>query len=1040
MADYERSVLDHYRLPSAYPTQWPAEKDQSDASEDEDAAAIAKKKSARRQSKYAALGSMGSGRKSYVPGAQKSGDGVESLARKDEPDPLGRGESVVRLLRAQGLPVQDDIELRNRFLLSSNTYNPQMYLSQMHRRDTDKELLQGLEYLTRSIDQKSASLKVLVESNFERFVKAKATIDSVYQEMKSRGSEAQPLRRRSRHSSRGSINTSDVFKAQPGIALVLADKSKNALTEQSDYGTLGIKAGLEGVATEAEEIWGPALGGHEKEQALKLVADAVERHRDAYAAASLIGDAIKRKDHESLVEEYAKAKRIADEARSTAEQLMARRAPPSEQQAQQILVAGRMWQDVEKQIEAFKREIWRKLALVQYDGEQSGETSLRDQHMELIGILLELGVDDNPISVWLFNRYDNLKQKIQSTGNRQKAEIEVLRRRLANAKPPTAVALGAHLQSLSRQGLEIKSTIKDSPEVLELWDRIYAFINSMLSSQGILGEVLDFWQSVRGFIDGKTQRTLPVGLDGESKKHHRLSDQGISVLQKGTAELVDAIRQQVYSFFADAPIEDISFLHTSASTPNGQSPRSPRSPGLPPPSPLRDPRFSFNDHNLPPPYPRLGQAWERFAFWPPWANTLSGVEYLSKLLTMLGTGASDMAGISAFGKGDNGEALERLRSLVSTSRERCVNALCASWNADAENLKVLEDWKRSADSRNITRMPANFKAFDTAVLSGLQKILYIPDAINNSAAEEVVLPPATKIVQMVKAQFMTTMYKALSGMVENAEQPYIKQDDEWNTDILMPKKGDTPSDGNIDRFDVSEPSIRKLLALSNLSAMKEDVVPYLTQHFENCFSIKLTDENKTVKDVLHQIDAKLFQSYARPTIAKLSKIIRTGITSPDWEPKPNERPTTVKPYIYDMLLELVAIHTEVTTTAKRLIQQVISYLFEHISLEILDAFRTRAKFPLSSLIQATLDVEFVAQTLSQYTTERASEIQTQIYALLDERTDNEGRVKLPEELDSMKKRLKRMREETKWEFMCFKKERKRGIPRSNTGDLSTTTG
>ena len=112
MADYERSVLDHYRLPSAYPTQWPAEKDQSDASDDEDAAAIAKKKSARRQSKYAALGSMGSGRKSYVPGAQKSGDGVESLARKDEPDPLGRGESVVRLLRAQGLPVQDDIELR----------------------------------------------------------------------------------------------------------------------------------------------------------------------------------------------------------------------------------------------------------------------------------------------------------------------------------------------------------------------------------------------------------------------------------------------------------------------------------------------------------------------------------------------------------------------------------------------------------------------------------------------------------------------------------------------------------------------------------------------------------------------------------------------------------------------------------------------------------------------------------------------------------------------------------------------------------------
>lgn len=221
--------------------------------------------------------------------------------------------------------------------------------------------------------------------------------------------------------------------------------------------------------------------------------------------------------------------------------------------------------------------------------------------------------------------------------------------------------------------------------------------------------------------------------------------------------------------------------------------------------------------------------------------------------------------------------------------------------------------------------------------------------------------------------------------------------------------------------------------------MREDAVPFLTQHFENCFSIKLTDESKTVKDVLHQIDAKLFQSYAKPTMAKLSKIIRTGITAPDWEPRVNERPTTVKPYIYDMLLDLVAVHTQISTTAKPLVQQVLSFLFEHISLEILDAFRTRPKFPLASLIQATLDVEFVAQTLSQYTTERASEVQTQIYALLDERTDNEGRLKLPEELDGMKKLLKKMREETKWEFMCFKKERRRGIPRSDTGNLSTAT-
>src|SRR5438105_8128515 len=92
----------------------------------------------------------------------------------------------------------------NRFLLSSTTFSPALFLSQMHATADTKSLLNGLDVLSRSIDQKSASLKVLVESNFERFVRAKATIDNVYKEMKFRGMDPTPPRTRghSRHASR----------------------------------------------------------------------------------------------------------------------------------------------------------------------------------------------------------------------------------------------------------------------------------------------------------------------------------------------------------------------------------------------------------------------------------------------------------------------------------------------------------------------------------------------------------------------------------------------------------------------------------------------------------------------------------------------------------------------------------------------------------------------------------------------------------------------------------------------------------------------
>lgn len=799
MADYERTVLDHYQLSTAYPTEWPAEKDLSDASEDEQIAQNSRRNGVIRRSKsrYSALERAASDRRSGVPGAQKSGDGVENLVQRDEADPLGTTDSVVRILKQQGLPVQDDIRLRNRFLLSSTTFSPALFLSQVHATASTQSLLQGLDILSKSIDQKSASLKVLVESNFERFVKAKATIDNVYMEMKNRGTEptAPPSvsrRPHSRQTSRNSFrNSSGEFRNSSGgtapvVVPVDITKKKNALTKESEYGVLGIKTPLIEVSAKAEEVWGPALGGREKEEALKVVAAAVERNKDAYEVGSAVVDSIKRKDYEKLVEEYAKAKRIADDARRLGDRLMTTGTSPTDAEVQQLLIAARMWSDVQDQTEDFKRDVWRRLIAVQ---NVSGKTNTGqpDQHMELISILLELGVTDNPIWVWLLSRYDHLKNKIQATSDRSKIEIEILRRRLANSRKPTPQVVATLLRSLGRIGPDGTSGNMDSPEVIELWDRIHTFLSSMLSSQGVLGEVTEFWQTVQNFIDGKTQKTMPVGIDGSSRQHHRLSEEGTADLRKGAVELVDMIRDSISSFFAEPPIEDISALFS----PLPQTPMSPN-PAFASltPTALRDPRFAYDAKNLPPPSPRLGEAFEKFAFWPPWSNSVSGVHYLSKLLVLIGSGASEMAAISPVVQYDS-QALDRLRLFVGAARERCVTAICAAWNKDAENIKVLEDWRRSAETRDVTRMPANFSAFESAILTGMQRILYISEARTRSGHDNVVTPPPAKLLQMVRSQFVTTLYKALSGMVENAEKAVNKADDDWVPDTQVSRSSKT---------------------------------------------------------------------------------------------------------------------------------------------------------------------------------------------------------------------------------------------------------
>ncbi|SPN99579.1 related to SEC5 protein [Cephalotrichum gorgonifer] len=975
----ERSILEFYRLQTLNPTEWPAENN-SDASDSEDEEK--RKKLQRRKSRYQAL-ERSTTRRSLM-GSEPSGKGG-GLVMKDEPDPLGTTDSVIRTLRQLGLPVQENPRIRNRFLLSSTAFTPSLFLSQLHANADSKSLVAGLDALTRSIDEKSASLKVLVESNFERFVKAKATIDNVYKEMKYRGAEqpAQGLARgHSRHASRSSFRNSPLNN--PVSSPVNDARRKNALVKESEYGVVGIKTPLLDVTAKAEDVWGPALGGREKEESLKTISANIERFKEYTELSAAIADSIKRKDYESLVEEYNRARRIADEARSTTQNL-AGDATPSDQQLYQIILACRMWHDVDEQMKSFKREIWRSLTSVHTVSRTENLPSHpEDRHMELISLLLELGVDDNPIWLWLLSRYDFLKGRIQMTAERAKVEIEILRRRLANADKPSPQGTASYLRSLSRQSMENKPSLLDSGDVIEFWEKTLSFITTILSPQGLLGEILEFWDTAKGFTSGTTQKTLPGGFNGESKKFHRLSVEGTTSLEKAVVELT--------------PI-------SGTLSPGGM-------------------RFSLNANNLPPPSPKRGEAWEKFAFWPPWSNSVSGVHYLSKILALIGAGAAELATIQPLG-GSEGVAVERLKALVGAARERSVTALCAAWNKDAENIKYVEDWHR-AESGDVTRMPASFAAFEGSLLGGMQKILYISEAMAKPGAEYIVLPPQAKLLQMVRSQYVTTLYKALSGMVENAERSLKQTDDEWTTDIDGPAVASSGPAGPAGKgtLDASDRNVRMLLTLSNLQALRATVVPALNTQFENAFSVKLTDESKTIRDVLGQIDARLFQTYTRPFVDSSKSIIKAGIADPGWSPPPGKNPTEARPYIYELLLNLVLVHTQVSTTAPSLTSQVLSFLLEQVTRELLETYRSRQRYTLEGLMQATLDVEFVAQTLSQYTTERASELQAQVYQELDSRTDDSTRARLQGELPEMRVVLKRLREGSKMEFACFRKARR----------------
>lgn len=112
MADFDRNVLDFYGISTLMPTTWPAEKNDKIDDSDSDREQQQKKKLNRRKSRYDALERAVSSRASIVAGSEKSAGGVSNLVQRDEPDPLGSSDSVVRTLKELGVPLQDDTRLR----------------------------------------------------------------------------------------------------------------------------------------------------------------------------------------------------------------------------------------------------------------------------------------------------------------------------------------------------------------------------------------------------------------------------------------------------------------------------------------------------------------------------------------------------------------------------------------------------------------------------------------------------------------------------------------------------------------------------------------------------------------------------------------------------------------------------------------------------------------------------------------------------------------------------------------------------------------
>ncbi|CAG8648233.1 7834_t:CDS:2, partial [Paraglomus occultum] len=180
---------------------------------------------------------------------------VEERQSFNDSDPLGLRPSIFSNNEHIQRVAQGDYEFfkeQSQLFVSSKSFNSKVFLRTVHLDTSYADLLVGAQKLRFTLDQKAEALKKLVHDNFDGFVSAKNTIDTVYNEMKAK-----------------------------------------SLNEKEDFGIRSLDVALTDAAVKAEQVFGPVLANRTKAEKIRSTLSVLEKFKFFFSLPSSLTDSLK---------------------------------------------------------------------------------------------------------------------------------------------------------------------------------------------------------------------------------------------------------------------------------------------------------------------------------------------------------------------------------------------------------------------------------------------------------------------------------------------------------------------------------------------------------------------------------------------------------------------------------------------------------------------------------------------------------------------------------------------------------------------------
>ncbi|KAI0071274.1 hypothetical protein K474DRAFT_1776271 [Panus rudis PR-1116 ss-1] len=408
------------------------------------------------------------------------------------------------------------------------------------------------------------------------------------------------------------------------------------------------------------------------------------------------------------------------------------------------------------------------------------------------------------------------------------------------------------------------------------------------------------------------------------------------------------------------------------------------------------------------------------------SNSLTTAHHLMKILGEVQESVQEINSMEI-----SNDASSSLKALLESARWKFEDILIHAWLRDANILYTLESWIGSTVEPYTTLYLSQFRLFQRHITTCAFKIAggvdLAPSASSSSRMKQHPVAPA--FIGKITKAFLDSVYAVLDGLVHLAseETPSVAG--------AKPASGSATMTGTnpLALLNIQDPEIRLLLVVSNFGHLMKSQIPSMMSELEAAFGINIEADKQTIMTVVQELDKTLFESYVKPKSAVLMGIVRDGILDPEMDWYETPQPKEIRSYMYELLMYLVGVHAQVSSAAAPLLDRTLNALVEDIAEEALRCFRQVKRFGMGGMLRATLEIEFMHQTISRYVTPSAAKTLSELYNKISQAYSRKpGDENLQESLDGVKKTLAETRRATGIAFLCFRQTKERAKEKSST--------